>query len=152
MNQMATGWYPDPNDDGAEIYWNGQQWHGRRDRNPNTPPTPKPELGIAALIAGISRQPTRTFWVVVIILVALALVVIFWLIPGLKKEEEKKKWWRENHPEVYGSAHTHEHNLKTLEGVDDEATRCPSFTLHPVLYPAGLFGRQPFRFGVVTSL
>lgn len=25
-----SGWYPDPNDNTAEVYWDGTRWHGRR--------------------------------------------------------------------------------------------------------------------------
>ncbi|MEW2481434.1 DUF2510 domain-containing protein [Mycobacterium sp. NPDC049093] len=28
--QQVPGWYPDPNDDSAEVYWDGDRWHGRR--------------------------------------------------------------------------------------------------------------------------
>jgi hypothetical protein len=29
--QQASGWYPDPGDPNAEIYWDGTRWHGRRE-------------------------------------------------------------------------------------------------------------------------
>ena len=46
--QQATGWYPEPSDPTQEIYWDGTQWHGRRDKfpalaaSPAAPTTPPP--------------------------------------------------------------------------------------------------------------
>lgn len=41
MPSQKPGWYPDPNDRTAEIYWDGGQWHGRRQRL-STPAQPPP--------------------------------------------------------------------------------------------------------------
>jgi hypothetical protein len=31
--KRAPGWYPDPDDsDYSEVYWDGERWHGRRDK------------------------------------------------------------------------------------------------------------------------
>jgi hypothetical protein len=27
-----SGWYPDPNDNTAEVYWDGNRLHGRRNK------------------------------------------------------------------------------------------------------------------------
>ena len=35
---MAPGWYPDPQNSGAEAYWDGYRWTGhRRPANPQAP-------------------------------------------------------------------------------------------------------------------
>lgn len=31
-SSKPAGWYPDPNDSGFEVYWDGGRWHGRRDK------------------------------------------------------------------------------------------------------------------------
>jgi hypothetical protein len=33
----TPGWYPDPDDTNAEIYWNGSRFHGRRKNDPASP-------------------------------------------------------------------------------------------------------------------
>ena len=50
--RQGSGWYPDPIDDSAEIYWDGIQWHGRREKfvSPAPPSNPTPQ----------SPQPTET--------------------------------------------------------------------------------------------
>jgi len=42
----APGWYPDPNDETAEVYWDGSTWHGpavKANASPSqSPPQPVP--------------------------------------------------------------------------------------------------------------
>jgi hypothetical protein len=33
MAPQRVGWYPDPNDNGAEVYWDGARWHGSRQKS-----------------------------------------------------------------------------------------------------------------------
>lgn len=41
MASQRPGWYPDPNDQGAEMYWDGTRWHGRRQRTSAAVPGPQ---------------------------------------------------------------------------------------------------------------
>jgi len=92
-SELATGWYPDPNDPKTEIYWDGTRWHGRRealkDELPGTGSNPIPQVDVA----GVRNLPTRRFWVITIAAIALALGVIFWVIPQVKKSNEEMEWW-----------------------------------------------------------
>ena len=85
--QQATGWYPDPSDPNSEIYWNGTQWHGRREKfiEPATRPTaPEPPISQPSTGTPPSRPVTtigakqlsdNTFRIVA--LVGLALMVLY---------------------------------------------------------------------------
>lgn len=45
MGESArAGWYPDPNDGTAEIYWDGVCWHGRRQKFLTPPQVPQAQV------------------------------------------------------------------------------------------------------------
>lgn len=41
----VPGWYPDPQNAHAEIYWDGSSWCGRRPKQYGAPPVPGPSSG-----------------------------------------------------------------------------------------------------------
>ena len=49
---VGPGWYPDPNDASAEVYWDGSSWHGRRQKRLNKPVEPTPPLSGGGLFEG----------------------------------------------------------------------------------------------------
>ncbi|GAA2803035.1 DUF2510 domain-containing protein [Mycolicibacterium pallens] len=58
MGELQAGWYPDPHDQAAEVYWTGTQWDGRRAKLSSAqPPSPatgeKPNKKRVWLIAGL---------------------------------------------------------------------------------------------------
>lgn len=60
----STGWYPDPSDPDGEIYWDGSDWHGRRQKRP---PTVEPQLvGRAPQSSGTqpmsATERSANFW------------------------------------------------------------------------------------------
>jgi hypothetical protein len=59
MAQQKAGWYPDPNDDKAEVYWDGGRWHGRREKLDAPGPLPGPAPG--PVQSGQSRD-LRQLW------------------------------------------------------------------------------------------
>lgn len=32
LTTQTPGWYPDPNNSNSEVYWDGERWHGRRQK------------------------------------------------------------------------------------------------------------------------
>jgi len=49
MASRNPGWYPDPNDDNAEVYWDGSRWHGRRNKiAQSSPPAPGPTFSASS--------------------------------------------------------------------------------------------------------
>lgn len=61
MTARSAGWYPDPANDGSEIYWDGTRWHGRRERL--APPALPDSLNTAQTTksGGLSDR-FNTFW------------------------------------------------------------------------------------------
>jgi hypothetical protein len=88
--QLTNGWYPDPNDESSEIYWDGKRWHGRRDVLSDTPQVAEPPAP-PVVVSGLSNLPTRKFWIGAIALISLALVTIFWIIPKINESNEKMR-------------------------------------------------------------
>ena len=52
MASQEPGWYPDPNDDDVELYWDGASWHGRREKRR----TPASERTAPSLAGSASTQ------------------------------------------------------------------------------------------------
>jgi hypothetical protein len=93
MNQMAAGWYPDPSGEDFEIYWDGERWHGRREKLSTAPPVKSDGAGSAVVVEGIAKLPTRKFWIAAITAIVVGLFVVFWVVPQVKESQEKEKWW-----------------------------------------------------------
>jgi hypothetical protein len=60
MPSQKAGWYPDPTDNKAEIYWDGARWHGRREKlsgPARTTPSPGPvQSGQSSDLRGLWRE------------------------------------------------------------------------------------------------
>ena len=66
MASQTPGWYPDPNDSAFEVYWDGDSWHGRREKlqssNAAPPTTGGPALGstLTAILNVATAIPCAT--------------------------------------------------------------------------------------------
>jgi hypothetical protein len=76
MANQKAGWYPDPSDSASEVYWDGQRWHGKRQKmaqGSNPPPAPS------------TRFWTRSGWALLTTAQQLLIVVglVFALLLGI---------------------------------------------------------------------
>lgn len=100
MAQMASGWYPDPNDEKAEIYWDGERWHGKREKLQSAAGKQRKSDSADSVAESIRQLPTRKFWITTLVVIAFVLVLIFYIIPeNNKSNEQKAKYDREMNSE-----------------------------------------------------
>ena len=82
---QEPGWYPDPNNHTAEVYWDGTRWHGRRNKLANSigDQTASPATG--------GKSSTPRTWIIVGLAacVAIIVVLIFALSPSPYERECK---------------------------------------------------------------
>lgn len=61
MSRKA-GWYPDPSDDGREIYWDGYRWHGRREVREVSQPVDRGPSARAAATTNEVKRGLQGWW------------------------------------------------------------------------------------------
>jgi hypothetical protein len=105
MTGQPLGWYPDPNESNAEVYWDGKRWHGRRDKLkgsvPSLPPTSHPNVGILRnLVAAWDRLS-----VVAQVVITVAMIL---LVAGIVSSVLKSKPWESDKQKACEAAMTRE--------------------------------------------
>lgn len=83
-----------------EIFWDGERWHGRREKLSTATPVKSGDAASAVVVEGIAKLPTRKFWIAVINAIVVGLLVIFWLVPEVKKSQENAEWWESKNNSV----------------------------------------------------
>lgn len=96
MASQSVGWYPDPNDDRAEVYWDGSRWHGRRQKStdesqpPVQPPRPPDVIDkLKDSWHGLARSG-QIVLVIVVLLCVLSLIGVIYALQKSPYEDECK--------------------------------------------------------------
>jgi hypothetical protein len=91
MATQSPGWYPDPNGSDSEVYWDGDRWHGRRQKRPTptaaapgggqlgSPATSRPNVIPQTWVLAWGRLSTTAQALVITGIVFLVLMIGSWL-------------------------------------------------------------------------
>jgi hypothetical protein len=93
MAPQRVGWYPDPNDNGAEVYWDGARWHGSRQKSideSGPPVQPTRPADVIDKLKDAWQQLARWVQILIVVVVLLCVIGVIYALQKSPYEDECK--------------------------------------------------------------